>query len=377
MTPTPSVDEVFMRRAIRLAVKFRPSPNPRVGAVVVKDGVIVGEGAHQFAGGPHAEVIALEKAGEAARGADLYVTLEPCCHWGRTPPCADAIIESGIACVHVGTYDVDRRVCTKGVQRLRDAGIKANVPVLGSECLGMIRDYAWHRSTGLPWVTLKLAMSLDGRIATRTGDSKWITGEKSRAFVQKLRAEADAILVGANTARNDNPRLTARLQRKTLYPRRAILSSDCDIPNDLQMLALEGQTFVITTEMAPSERRQGLQSAGARVVTVESHHGRPCLSAALKVLGDEGCLSVLIEGGGELAAAALEEELVSDVAFFYAPIIIGGRDAVPGVGGVGAERVAECLRLFKVKYRKLGDDTLIRGYPDGYGPEEDQLCSPG
>jgi len=370
MTRDESIHEAFMRRALKLAGKYKPSPNPKVGAVVVKNSIIVGEGAHQYAGGPHAEVIALGQAGEKAKGADLYVTLEPCCHWGRTPPCTDAIIESSVKCVFVGGPDPDNRVSGKGISRLREAGIEVEVPVLEDECLRINRAYSWHRKTGLPWVTLKLAMSLDGRIATRTGDSKWITGEKSRAYVQKLRAEADAVMIGANTARTDNPRLTARLARKTVYPKRVILSSDSEIASDLVMFGEEGETLVITTELASSQCRSRLAQTGARVVTVEAEKGRPSLKAALQALADTGCLSVLIEGGGELAAAALAAGLVQEVAFFYAPVIIGGRDAVPGIGGIGAERMADCLRLSNVTRRSLGDDLLVRGRV-GAPPKED------
>ncbi len=361
MTRIEPVHEVFMRRALKLAAKYKPSPNPKVGAVVVKNGVVVGEGAHQYAGGPHAEVVALSKAGEQARGADLYVTLEPCCHWGRTPPCTDSVSAAGVARVIIGMRDPDPKVCGKGLEKLSAVGIEVIGPVLEDRCIDLNRAYIAHRTAGLPWVTLKLAMSLDGRIATRTGDSKWITGEKSRAYVQSLRAEADAVMIGANTARTDNPRLTARLARKTVYPRRVILSSDCHIPSNLAMFGEEGETVVITTDLALPACRDRLKESGAKVLTVDSENGRPSLRSAMEALGEIGCLSVLIEGGGELAAAALESGLVRDVAFFYAPVIIGGTCAKPGIGGIGAERMADCLRLFKVTHRKLGADWLVRG----------------
>ncbi len=363
MTRIEPVHEVFMRRALKLAAKHRPSPNPKVGAVVVKGGVVVGEGAHQYAGGPHAEVVALAKAGEQARGADLYVTLEPCCHWGRTPPCTDAVIAAGIARVIIGMKDPDAKVAGKGIEKLTEAGIEVVGPVLEEECARINRAYIYNRKskTGLVWVTLKLAMSLDGRIATRTGDSKWITGEKSRAYVQKLRANVDAILIGANTARIDNPRLTARLGKKTLYPKRVILSSDCNLPTDLAMFSEPGETIVMTTGLAPAENRQRLEAVGASVIAVQDDIGQPYLDDVLKTLGEMGCLSVLIEGGGELAASFIEDESVCDVAFFYGPVIIGGKDAVPGIGGVGEERMATCPRLSKVTIRRLGEDFLLTG----------------
>lgn len=352
-----------MKRALQLAKRGRTSPNPMVGAVIVKKGEIIGEGYHPRAGEPHAEVFALRAAGEDAKGAALYVTLEPCCHYGRTPPCSKAVIKAGISEVYVAMADPDKRVATKGIQELKKAGIAVHCPLLEDEARLLNEAYIKHRQTGMPLVTLKSAMSLDGRIATRTNDSKWITNEKSRAYAHKARSRMDAIIVGGNTARKDNPSLTARLGKKIYYPKRVIVSSSGNLPDNLNIFALQGETYVAVSEKANIDSIRKLERAGARIISLKAKENG-CLSMAdlMKNLADIGCLSVLIEGGGGVAASALEEHMVDKILYFYAPKIIGGCDAVPSVGGMGAETVASSVKLEKIKVKRFGDDIAVEGY---------------
>ncbi len=349
----------YMKRALRLARRGRTSPNPMVGAVIVRGGQIVGEGYHPEAGEPHAEVFALRQAGELARGATMYVTLEPCCHHGRTPPCTQAVIEAGISEVYAAMTDPDARVACRGLDELRAAGIVVHSPLLEDEARELNEAYIKHRTTGMPLVTLKLAMSLDGKIATRTGDSKWISGEASRRFVHKLRSRVDAIVVGAGTARADNPRLTARVGRKTFYPTRVVLTESADLPDDLAMFSEPGVSIVACPAGVDGAK---LERAGARILSVGEHGGRASVADLVRQLGEMGCLSVLIEGGGELAASALEERVVDKVVFFHAPRIIGGRDAVNAVGGIGAETIDASIMLERVKVRRFGDDVAFEAY---------------
>lgn len=357
----------YMRRALRLAGRGRTSPNPMVGAVVVKDGTIVGEGYHPKAGEPHAEVFALRRAGSAARAAVMYVTLEPCCHHGRTPPCTDAIVEAGIAEVHAAMADPDPEVSGRGLLDLARRGVKTHVGLCEDEARDLNAAYIKHRSTGYPLVVLKSAMSLDGRIATRTGDSKWITNEKARAYAHRLRWKADAIVVGANTARIDDPRLTARIGSRSYHPLRVVVTESCDLPTNLTLLKPELGTVIATCDSADRERRVKLEEAGARIITLSKVGRGPSIAELMRELGAMGCLSVLIEGGGEIAAAALAERVVDRVAFFYAPIVIGGRDAIPAVGGCGVDSVASAIRIQAASRKRFGDNYVVEGtvvYPD-------------
>ena len=352
-----------MLRALKLAKRGRTSPNPMVGAVVVKNGVIVGEGYHPRAGEPHAEVFALRDAGEEAGGATMYVTLEPCCHFGRTPPCTQAIINAKIAEVYVAMVDPDTRVASQGLEELKRTGIKVHYPLLEDEAKHLNEAYIKHRLTGMPLVILKSAMSLDGRIATRTNDSKWITNEKSRAYAHKIRSQVDAILVGGNTARTDNPTLTARLGAKVFYPTRVVLTRTGELPESLNMFCGQGDSIVASSNLANTQSLRKLERSGARIISLrDTDSGRPSISDLMKQLGDIGCLSVLIEGGGEVAASALDERVVDKILYFYAPRIIGGCDAVPSVAGLGAETVASAVKLDKIKVRRFGDDIAVEGY---------------
>lgn len=354
--------EQYMRRALKLAKRGRTSPNPMVGAVVVKDGVIVGEGYHPRAGEPHAEVFALRDAGEAARGATMYVTLEPCCHFGRTPPCTKAVIEAGIAEIYVAMADPDSRVASKGLDELRQAGVTVNYPLLEDEARHLNEAYIKHRTTGLPLVTLKSAMSLDGRIATRTGDSKWITNERSRAFAHRIRSRVDAIIVGGGTARADDPRLTARLGRKIYFPTRVVVTASGDLPESLSLFNQPGDTVIACSSTANVESLGKLERTGARILTLRKAGDQASIADLIAQLGEMGCLSVLIEGGGEVAASAFTERVIDKVIYFYSPKIIGGRDAVSSVGGLGAEDVQSSIRLNNTKIRRFGEDFAVEGY---------------
>lgn len=330
-----------MRRALELGARGigTTSPNPRVGAVVVRGGKIVGEGHHQKAGEAHAEVIALRKAGKRARGATLYVTLEPCSTFGKTPPCTNAILASGVSRVVYGSIDPNRLNRSKAVRVLHTKRIRVHGGVLRPECEALNRPFISWMTRHRPWVTLKLASSLDGRIATRSGDSKWITGPESRDKVQQLRYAADAILVGANTLRHDDPRLDIRGPRK-----KKILK------------------VILSSRQAVSPRARVYASGDTVLVTAAK--GRTGLLKLLTDLGHRGALHLLVEGGGEAAASFLEAGLVDEVFWFTAPKIIGGRKAVPSVGGRGAERLADAMILRDVTIEPIGSDVLFHGFVD-------------
>lgn len=356
--------EDYMRRALRLAARGRTSPNPMVGAVVVKDGEIVGEGYHRRAGGPHAEVIALRKAGSNARGGVLYVTLEPCCHHGRTPPCTRAIIDAGVAEVYAAMLDPDPKVAGRGFDELARAGVRVHYPLLEKEAMKLNEAYIKHRTSGLPLVTLKSAMSLDGCIATAAGDSKWITGERSRLFAHRVRAKVDAIVVGAGTARLDNPQLTARVGKRVYYPKRVVVTKSGNLPSDLRIFNEPGECIVACPEGLCDAVINKPGGSAVEVVALPTVCGRVSMNALMRRLAEMGCLSVLIEGGAETAAAALEERVVDKVMFFYAPKIIGGRRATHAVGGVGVGSVDKAIRIRDMRIRRLGEDFLIEGYVD-------------
>ena len=356
-----------MKRALRLARRGRTSPNPMVGAVIVSGGRIAGEGFHARAGEPHAEVMALRAAGENARGADMYVTLEPCRHTGRTPPCTQAIIRSGIRRVFAAMVDPDPNVAGGGIADLRSAGVEVFCGLCEKEASELNAAYIKHRTTGTPLVTLKLAMSLDGKIAARSGDSKWITGERARALVHRARAAADAVVVGAGTARADDPLLTARAGRTIRFPTRVVVAGRRPLPTGLRMLREPGETLVAVPESADPAAVEPLRAVGARVILLPCSGDRVSIAGLMRELARLGHLSVLIEGGAELAASALAEQVVDRILFFYAPRIIGGRDSVPGVGGEGIESLDSAIGVDRLKMRRMGPDLAIEGhlvYPD-------------
>lgn len=356
-------DARWMRRALRLAARGRgkTSPNPMVGAVIVTRGRLAGEGYHRRAGGPHAEVWALREAGPAARGASLYVTLEPCSYHGRTPPCTEALIEAGLRRVVVACTDPNPLVNGKGVRRLRRSGIEVAVGVLEQEAQDLNAAYCKHVTTGLPLVSLKAAMSLDGKIATPSRESKWITGVRARAEAHRLRARHDAVLTGVETVLADDPKLTVRMSRGST-PLRVVADSRARTPAAARLLTADGRPPVIAvTRQAPQTRIRRLERAGAEIWVIGSSAGKVNLRSLMKRLGRRGIQSVLVEGGGTLAAGALAARLVDRVYFFVAPKLIGGADALTPVEGAGVQHLSQAWRIESVRVRRLGQDLLITG----------------
>jgi diaminohydroxyphosphoribosylaminopyrimidine deaminase/5-amino-6-(5-phosphoribosylamino)uracil reductase len=361
------MDDQWMRRALRLAARARgrTSPNPLVGAVLVKEGRVVGEGYHRRAGEAHAEILALRAAGHTARGATLYLTLEPCAHHGRTPPCAPAVIEAGIARLVVAIEDPNPKVAGQGVACVRAAGIPVEVGLLAAAARQQNEVYLKWRVRDLPFVTWKSAATLDGKIATRTGNSRWVTGEAARAFVHRLRAEHDAILVGIGTVRADDPLLTARPPgRRSGNPLRVIVDARAEIPLDSRILRTlsEGPALVATTAAAPEPRRAALQDAGAAVLTLPARCGRVDLVALMRELARREITSLFLEGGAEITASMLADGLVDKAVLFIAPKIVGGRAAPGPVGGEGIARMADALTLRDVTLRRFGEDFAVTGY---------------
>ena len=358
----------FMQRALDLArqAKGRTSPNPLVGAVIVKDGKVIGEGYHQKAGSPHAEVHALNAAGEDAKGATLYTTLEPCCHWGRTPPCTEALIRAGIAHVYVADGDPNPKVAGKGVQQLQDAGINVHVGVHRQKASDLNEVHRKYIQTGRPFVILKTAMSLDGKIATASGESQWITSEASRQRGHEIRDTVDAILVGRGTVASDNPTLTTRLQdREGQDATRIVLDSHGRTHTDARIFNAESEAGVIVavTPAAPSENIDALEKAGAEVITVPDAHSKVCFKHLMEILGKREITSVLIEGGSEINASALAAEVVDKVMCFIAPKLIGGQNAPGPIGGVGIRSLTEAVNLQRVSITPIAEhDFLIEGY---------------
>ena len=358
-----------MERAVALAQQALgiTSPNPAVGAVVLKDGIVLGDGHTQPPGGHHAEIVALKQAGEGARGATLYTTLEPCCVLGRTPPCTDAIIAAGINQVHIAAIDPNPQVSGKGRDQLHAAGIQVNVAEDVEATRELYEAFAKHITTGLPFVTAKFAMSLDGKIATHSGDSKWVTGPQSRAIVQRMRRECDAVMVGVNTVLADDPQLTARdsegvpLSRQ---PLRVILDSQCRTPTNARLLREPGDTLIVTTDSVPQPRCGRLKASGAEVLQISpGPEGRVALNLLLAELGRRGIVNLLVEAGGTLQGSLFDAGLVDKVLVFIAPVIIGGAQAASPVEGTGAARMADTRKLNRTRLEQCGSDWLIVGYP--------------
>ena len=348
-----------MERALELAGQAlgAVSPNPAVGAVIVKDGRIVGEGRTQPPGQAHAEVVALAQAGEAARGAAMYVTLEPCAHHGRTPPCIDAVIEAGLSAVHVATLDPDPRTNGKGADLLRAANIEVTVGEGEEAAKETIEAFAKHVTTGLPFVTAKFAMSIDGKVATATGASRWISGDESRRRAHHLRATSDAVMVGIGTVLADDPRLTVRdVPVRGAQPLRVVIDSNGRLPSASAMLAEPGETLVFTAAGRAAE-------AGSKAASVAtSGDDAVDLAEAMAHLGARGATSVLVEGGPTLLGALFDAGLVDKVVAFVAPVVLGGAAAPGPVGGAGISAIADALRLERVRYAQAGDDMMVTGY---------------
>lgn len=352
-----------MERALELGwgALGTTSPNPAVGCVIVRDGKTVSEGWTHPPGQEHAEAAALRQAGAAARGATLYATLEPCNHYGRTPPCSEAIIAAGISEVHVAVRDPNSNVAGGGIERLNDAGIRTHIGKCADEAGQLIEAFAKHSRTRLPFVTAKYAMSLDGKIAARSGDSKWISGEESRRYAHLLRARSDAIMVGINTVLADDPQLTARDAEGNAnerQPLRVVLDSHARMPQGAQMLSAPGNTLVVTAQELTSINRMDR----IEVVGIGGDDGRVDLRAVMAMLGERDVTSVLVEGGGAILGALFDLKLVDKVVAFVAPVIIGGEDAISPVGGVGIADMRDALRLCDVEVRRFGEDVAVIGY---------------
>jgi len=360
--------ETYMRIALAQARKGagRVSPNPLVGAVVVKGGRIVGRGYHRKAGTPHAEVHALAEAGRNARGADLYVNLEPCSHFGRTPPCVDAIIAGGIKKVVTGMIDPNPLVSGKGISRLKRAGIQICSGVLEEDCRKLNEVYIKYMTRGLPFVMLKVASSLDGKIATASGDSRGLTAPPAIRAVHKLRDQVDAILVGIGTVEADDPLLTTRIPGKRgKDPIRVIVDSRLRISPRARVFNPGSGVGVIiaTTGRAPRAKKAGLERMkGVSVITAEGKDGRVDLKRVMTLLGKRGISSLLIEGGTAVSTSALACGIVDKILFFYAPKILGGRLAYGITAGEGAVSVKEAIAVHNLTLKRYGEDILVEGY---------------
>ena len=355
-----------MRRAIELgdAGLGTTSPNPSVGCVIVRDGAVAGEAYSAPAGGPHAEVRALEQAGDQARGANVYVTLEPCSHFGRTPPCADALIAAGVGAVHVATLDPDKRVSGEGVGKLRAAGIDVTVGDGEAETRRSLEFHIKHRTTGLPFVIAKFAATLDGKIAATSGDSRWVAGDEARAWAHAFRTKVDAIMCGVNNVLLDDPQLTARPngQPSERQPLRIVADSRGRTPLDARVLGPGGKTLIATTDASAPEWRNAVEALGAEVTVLPADaSGRVDMAALAKTLGERDVVSLLVEGGGVLHASLFASGLVDKVHAIIAPKIVGGT-MYPAVAGEGAAHMSEAIRLQQIEVTRLGDDVAIVGY---------------
>jgi len=356
-----------MRRALALAARAegRTSPNPVVGAVIVHKGKVVGEGWHKRAGGPHAELEALRKAGSQARGADLVLNLEPCCHHGRTPPCTEAVIAAGIRRVYVGMQDPDPRVQGRGARALRRAGIEVKTGILRKECERLNEVFIKYIKTGLPFVTLKAAISLDGKIATATGESQWITGAEARKVVHHIRDRVDAILVGAGTVLKDDPQLTTRLgKKKSRNPVRVVLDTQGLVPLTARVFhrAPGDRVIYVTSDKAAMARLGRLEKAGVEVWPMPEQGEGAALEDVLRRLAQNELIHVLIEGGSRVNAGALKEGVVDKVIFFLAPILIGGNGAVGVIGGPGVQQLKDAFRIRQPSVTAVGNDWMVEGY---------------
>ncbi len=360
-------DEELMAKAIEAAKKGDPSPNPHVGCIVADTRedrpIVLAEGHHEAAGQAHAETAALALAGEKARGATVYVTLEPCTHQGRTPPCVDALIRAGIARVVLGCRDPNPNVAGGGVEQLRAAGIQVDTGVCQAECEQLIEAWTKFITMGSAYLSLKLALSLDGRIATKTGESKWITTRESRAYGHALRARHDAVMVGINTILTDNPKMTVRATTGR-NPIRLIVDSKLRIPRDCHVVtsAADVPTCVLTTHDADPEHQAELESYGVQVVHIQStSEGRCDMRAALRELAKREVVSVLCEGGAELAGTLLQGQLVDRFHAFMAPLLLGPRGRAGAVDWAGPETISAAPRILNPKWELHGPDAHVSG----------------
>jgi diaminohydroxyphosphoribosylaminopyrimidine deaminase/5-amino-6-(5-phosphoribosylamino)uracil reductase len=365
-------EEEFMRLALSLAKKGlgTTSPNPMVGALVVKGQRVLGEGYHRKAGEPHAEVIALEQAGDGARGATLVVTLEPCCHTEKkTPPCVDAVIKAGIKKVVVAMFDPNPQVNGKGVEALRKADIDVKVGLLSDEARRLNEVFVTFQEKKRPFFVMKAALSLDGKIATKIGESKWISNEESRAYTNRLRSVMDAVLVGINTVILDNPLLLPKVTKPKRYPVRVVLDSKLRIPLSAELVktASKYKTLIFALSDQSSEKKSRLNALGVEVVLVGGNENRRvALADVCLELYRRGIMSVMVEGGGEVNSALLKEGLIDKVMLFYGPLLIGGKNASGLVAGKGIDFLKDAYMVDVVSVKKLKDDICVVGYVHGH-----------
>lgn len=355
-----SKHDSFMRIAIDLAKKAegKVSPNPIVGAVIVKNGTIVGRGYHRRAGLPHAEVNALHRVGRRAKDATLYVTLEPCDHFGRTPPCTAAIIKSRIKKVVIGMVDPNPINNGRGIKTLKKAGIEVVVGILEGEAKSINRPYIKFITKKMPYITIKIAQSLDGKIATETGDSKWITSEDSRRYVHALRSSVDAVMVGVNTVVKDDPLLISRIS-KGRQPMRIIVDGRSKTPLNARIFSRVKESPLAIVTIKSSFKTMRYESQGAEVLMAKGKDDRIDLKDLLRILAKRGISHILVEGGGELIASLIEESLADRFLFFIAPKIIGGRGAISAVGGNGISKIKDAIMLKNMSIKKFAKDILI------------------
>ena len=357
-------DEQWMRRALHLAEKGRgrTSPNPMVGAVLVKRGKVVGEGYHARAGEPHAEIVAIRNAGEKAKEATLYLNLKPCTHYGKTPPCVPAVIEAGVRKVIVGIEDPNPLVKGKGVARLKQAGLEVKIGILEKECHRLNEAFCKYIVQHEPFIILKMAATLDGKLATRNGESQWITGEASRRFVHRLRDQVDGVIVGIGTVLKDDPMLTART-REGRDPYRIVFDTRLRIPENAKVVDLSpSKTIVATTEMASQDKIERLRKKGLRILISDSKSGKVDLKASLLKLGEMGMMSLLVEGGSQINGSFLDQGLIDKIFLFLSPKLIGDPLA-PGIfSGAGFASLKEAISIKDLKVRRIGKDILLEGY---------------
>ena len=361
----PTADSKFLSQALALAKQGRGAvePNPPVGCVVVRDGAVVGRGYHRRFGGPHAEIEALSDAGKAASGAEVYVTLEPCCHQGKTGPCTEALIKAGVARVIVGCQDPNPKVAGQGLAALRAAGIKVSTEVLLEEATRLIAPFAKLLTTGRPWVIAKWAMTLDGKIASSTGNSQWISGEASRAVVHKLRGRVDAILVGRGTAEADNPLLTARPPGPRTATR-IVLDSQASLSSESKLLQSTGDAplLIATTAATSKENCQRLEGCGAEILTLPGNDREEQLASLLDELGRRQMTNLLVEGGSEVFGTLLDLRAIDEVHAFVAPKLIGGESAPSAFAGRGIAEMPAALELETMRVEMLENNLHLRGF---------------
>ncbi|GEK32864.1 bifunctional diaminohydroxyphosphoribosylaminopyrimidine deaminase/5-amino-6-(5-phosphoribosylamino)uracil reductase RibD [Kurthia sibirica] len=367
-------DEQYMQLALDLAAsaKGKTNPNPLVGAVLVKDGVIVGSGLHRKAGEPHAEVHAFNMAGDHAKGATLYVTLEPCSHFGKTPPCANLVKESGVARVVVATQDPNPNVAGRGIALIREAGITVDVGILEKESLKLNERFIHNMLTSRPFVVSKFAMTLDGKLATHTGHSQWITGSEARQHVHELRNEMDAILVGVGTVLADNPSLTTRLDnRQGKNPIRIILDSQLRTPLDAHVMNTEeAQTIIAVSKNVDLHRLSDYEEKGVKILIISKDERGLNLTELLTELYKMGITDLLVEGGGIVNASFLRAALIDKYFVYIAPKVLGGKNSVTPFAGANVETMDAAERLYFDDVSKFGDDLLIIAYPKKVTPNE-------